>query len=142
MSKAALKLAYLNTVYTILLGEHQYDIKIGMPAPDDVRKILKTTNIKTGYILTACNPQSQPLTHDENKIRNSKLKADLVDLECMVIDAAGTGQDPAWSPEKSFFIIGINAEQIEQLAVKYGQNAYVKVEVEQPTTLVFSAVWN
>lgn len=142
MSKAVLKLAYLNTVYSILLGERKYDINIGMPAPDDICKILKTTNVKTGYILTACNPQSQPLTHAENKIRNSKLKAELLDLDCMVIDAVGTGQDPMWTPEDSFFIVGINAEKIEQLAVKYEQNAYVKVETDQPATLIFSAVWN
>lgn len=142
MSKAALKLAYLNTVYSVFLGEGKHDIYIGKPAPDEVCKVLKITKVKQGYILTACNPKSQKLTLDENKIRNSKLKADLVDLECMVIDAVGTGQDFDWPSEESFFILGIELKQIERLAVKYGQNAYVKVESSLPATLIFSAVWN
>lgn len=142
MSKAELKLAYLNTVYSVFLGTGKYNITIGKSAPGEICKILKTTNVKTGYVLTACNPKSQKSTAEENKIRNSELKAELVDLECMVIEAMGAGHDQAWAAEESFFILGIDENQVERLAIKYGQNAYVKVAGDSPARLIFSAIWN
>ena len=141
MPNEDLKSAYLETVYSVFVGEQQHDIKINRPAGDAISQLLNKHALKTGYIMTAWNPRSQALSESENNIRNSRLKTELLELNCTVYDAVGTGSDPGWTPEASFFIVGLDATQAEQLALKYEQNAYVKIEADQPATLVFSAFW-
>lgn len=136
-----LKSAYLETVYSVFIGAQQHDIKINQPAGDAISQLLIKCGSKTGYILTAWNPRSQALAEAENNARNTRLKTDLLTLNCTIYDAVGHGADDTWAAEASFFILGLDAQQAEQLALHYEQNAYVKVEADQPATLVFSAIW-
>lgn len=141
MSNGELKSAYLETVYSVFIGEQKHDIKINLPAGDAILHVLNQHLSKSGFILTAWNPRSQALSETENYRRNDQLKTELLELGCTVYDAVGSGADRSWTPEVSFFILGLDSSQAEQLAVKYEQNAYVKIEADQLVTLVFSALW-
>ena len=65
-----------------------------------------------------------------------------------IFDAIGQGKDSSasfldmdWPEEESFFILGITKEEVEELAVDYGQNAYVWLEYDKPAVLEFSSIW-
>jgi heme oxygenase len=78
-----------------------------------------------GTFITAENPFSQALAADENKVRQTHLREDLVNLGAVVIDGAGQGDDPSWPAEASYAAIGISREQACELGRQYQQNAII-----------------
>ena len=140
MSKSELEKHYLDTTYSIFINEEQYDIKIGKPLSPTIQNLVN--NEKSAVILTACNPRSQPLSSQENKERNYKLKLQLKDF--IVFNALGQGSDlsdTSWFAEESYFILGIKKKEAELLAVEYEQYAYVWFESEKPAALIFTHIW-
>ena len=114
--------------------------------PAVINELLKQA--KTAVILTAWNPRSQPFSLQENKSRNNYLRASLMKNNYSIFDAIGQGKDSSasfldmdWPAEESFFILGITKEEVEELAVDYGQNAYVWLEYDKPAVLEFSSIW-
>lgn len=140
MSKSELEKHYLDTTYSIFINEEQYDIEIGKPLPSAIEKLVNKE--KSAVILTACNPRSQPLSSQENKERNYKLKLQLKNF--IVFNALGQGSDlsdTSWPAEESYFILGIKKREAEMLTVEYEQYAYVWLESEKPASLEFTSIW-
>jgi hypothetical protein len=139
MLKDELEKSYLATTYSVLIDGEQYDIKIGELVPSVINKLLD--NGHTAVIITAWNPRSQAYSLEENKQRNINLLASF-DNKHLVHHALGQGNDPSWQAEESFFILDINQEVTEQLAIDYEQYAYVWLEANKPASLVFTGIWN
>lgn len=140
MSKAELEKHYLETTYSVFIEENKYDIKIGEPVPLSIQQLIDK-NKKSAAILTAWNPASKSLSSQENISRNNLLYHDLIKNTCLVFDAIGEGDSSQWPAEEGYFILGITKEEIDKLAVKFGQNAYVWLEKNQAVSLVFSSIW-
>jgi len=141
MSKSELEKAYLATTYSVFIDNNKYDINIGKHLPADINDIINKE--KSAVILTAGNPRSQPLSPQENKERNFKLKLQL--KKFIVFNALGQGSDLSdisWLAEESYFILGINKIEAERLAVEYEQYAYVWLESEKPAALIFTHIWH
>lgn len=146
MNKKELKQHYLDSIYTVFVVNKKHEIKIGETVPTVINELLKKA--KTAVILTAWNPRSQPFSLQENKSRNNYLRVSLMKNNFSIFDALGEGKDESdsvlgtgWPAEESFFILGIAKEEIENLVVEYGQNAYVWLEYDKPAALEFSSIW-
>lgn len=137
MSKKELEQHYLNTTYSVFIDEKQYDIKIGKPLPQVIKKIVNKE--KSAVILTAWNPRSQALSLLENKSRNNELNLKLKNYT--VLNVVGQGEDPSWPAEESYLIQGIDKNQVDMLAIEYEQYAYVWCESEKPASLIFTHLW-
>ncbi|GMR16323.1 MAG: hypothetical protein BMS9Abin31_0650 [Gammaproteobacteria bacterium] len=139
MNKAELERYYLETTYSVFIDDIQYDCKIGEIAPTAINKLV--TKEQPAAILTACNPQSQALSSKENESRNSELKLYLQQHNYSVLKALGQGSGKDWPAEESFFILNIQKQEAEKLAIDYGQYAYVWLEGKKPVSLVFTGIW-
>lgn len=137
--KSELEKLYLDTTYSVFINKQQYDIKIGEPVPLDINKLLDKE--KSAVVLTAWNPKSQLMSLQQNKKRNVELKKTLQKNNFTVLNALGHGNDLLWPAEESFFIAGIKKQEVENLAIDYGQYAYVWLEAEKPASLVLTSIW-
>lgn len=140
MSKPELEKHYLQTTYSVFIEEDKCDIRIGEPVPSNIQQLLNNEN-KTAAILTAWNPASQPLSSQENISRNELLKHEILKTNYLVFKARGEGDSSQWAAEEGYFILGITKDEIDKLAVKFGQNAYVWLEQGKATLVEFTEIW-
>lgn len=84
------------------------------------------------YVITACNPMSEPLSTSTNAARNLDLARDLGRARVQFWPAVGRGVDTEWPPEAGFIIDGLAEADARQLARRYEQFALFRWS---PTTL-------
>ena len=125
--------AYLNTSYEV----KDLDIQIRIGQVDRrLDSLLGELNMEEWAFITAYNPRSAVLTDDENSLRHQELMGDVSQLT--YFEGHGVGEDPAWKPEKSLLILGINRGSAIELGRKYGQNAIVIGEKGMPAELLIT----
>ena len=131
-----LKQAYLNTNYTI--------IKNSIFKEELTLHINKVTNLKNALpelkewaFITAWNPNSIPLTTEENKQRNAYLLDDIRSKGYASHLGRGSSEDGNWS-EDSFFIENISKEEALFYALKYEQCAFVYGKANQVSELIWT----
>ncbi|OLY90688.1 Protein of unknown function [Cnuella takakiae] len=112
--------AYLHTTYQVY--RPSIAIKIGNTHPQ-LDALLATHDAVNWAFLTAYNPYSQVLPATENEQRNKALEALLAPYPYYA--GAGMGEDPSWTPEASFRVLGIDCATAHQLGKQFGQNAIV-----------------
>ena len=120
--------AYNRTQYLMQTETGEIVLRIGQPSKA-IANLLKAAGADGGAFITAENPFSQPLTFEENKDRQDRLRQDLTELGALIIDGAGQGEDPSWPAEASYSAIGITRDQACELGQKYEQNAIVWIDV-------------
>jgi len=136
-NKYELEQKYLETTYSIFIKDKQYDINIGKPLPQDIKRIIDQE--KSAVILTAWNPRSQTLPLSENYSRNNDLASKII--EHTYYKSMGQGADSSWPAEESFFILWMWRKEADKLAVEFGQYAYVWLEQGAQASLIFSEHW-
>ncbi len=94
------------------------------------------TNIKSWAFITAWNPLPTILTYEENVAKNNSLIADLTYEGYVGHLGKGVSADGKWE-EESFFIENINKVNALDLAIKYGQMAFVYGELNQVAELIY-----
>lgn len=119
--------AYNRTKYLIQPENGEIVLRIGEPSTA-IAELIEAAAADGGAFITAENPFSEPLTVDENKDRQDRLREDLAVLGALIIDGAGQGEDPSWPAEASYSAIGITRDQACELGVKYEQNAIVWID--------------
>lgn len=112
--------AYKNTKYKVF--EPSIIIEIGV-LNQDVNDLLTQHKSMEWAFITAHNPYSRVLTNDENKVRHDELKE--LTKDYLTFEGHGIGEDPAWEPELSLFIIGITRDEASKIGKKFEQNAIV-----------------
>ncbi len=112
--------AYKNTKYKIF--EPNIIIEIGK-SNQDLDNLLLIHNSNEWAFITAYNPYSRVLTNDENRMRHEELKE--LTKAYITFEGHGVGEDPAWEPELSLFIMGISKEESSLIGEKFEQNAIV-----------------
>ncbi|XOV90261.1 MAG: DUF3293 domain-containing protein [Pseudomonadota bacterium] len=98
-------------------------LKIG-ERNDGIRVLHVSFNVETSAFITAWNPGSKPLSLDENYDRQANLLADIETMRLNYFVGRGEDISGKWS-EDSYLLLGINQDQADGLAIKYGQSAYV-----------------
>ena len=120
VERERLRRAYLNTTYRVY--NPAIEIRVDKENHGLAATLQQIGHTEWAYI-TAWNPYSKQLTPEENEIRNQQLLDDLRPYR--VFPGEGVGDDPSWSPEKSFLIAGIHREVAIYLGKKYEQHAIV-----------------
>lgn len=108
--------AFLNTSFRVL-AKPEFNIKINS-------EVLELNHLITWAFLTAWNPLPVVLGIEENSKRNKDLEEDIKKLGLNYIQGIGISEDEKWH-EESYLIENISKEDIQILAKKYGQLAYV-----------------
>lgn len=127
---------YKNTDYWFTVDDKIIILNIGRKN-NDFDRLCERFGCTTGAFITACNPQSQLLTDDENKGRNKQLATHLEKVsQVYCFSGAGQDRDQQWPPEASFMILGLSQETAIDLAREYQQNALVWIEHQQAAVLI------
>ncbi len=126
--------AYLDTTYTTF--NPALEIRIGQNN-EDLKALLKETNETTWVFITAENPKSKEISKEENKNLNQALETELMNKNFNYFRGAGIPNNPNWTPENSFLVLGMDQKTGIQLAIKYQQNAFVYGELEAPAELIY-----
>lgn len=83
---------------------------------------LPTLLVPDGFVITACNPRSVPLSEAENRERNDALSSELAARRWTRFRAVGHDGEGSWR-EPSFAVVGAPAVEILALAHQFSQNA-------------------
>jgi hypothetical protein len=86
--------------------------------------------------ITAWNPLPLVYGQDENHKRNADLQNRIQELGFNYFNALGRTMDKSWH-EDSFLIAGISLETSKQLALYFGQLAFIYGEKGQPAQLIY-----
>ncbi len=128
--------SYKNTKYKIF--EPDIIIEIGK-SNQDLDNLLLIHNSNEWAFITAYNPYSRVLTNDENRMRHEELKE--LTKAYTTFEGHGAGEDPAWEPELSLFIIGISKEDASLIGTKFEQNAIVYGKTNsEPELLILNSL--
>lgn len=123
--------AYKNTKYKV----SQHDIVIEIDKFNDkLNEFLNKYNSTEWAFITAYNPYSRVLTNDENRMRHDELIE--FTKAYITFEGHGVGEDPAWEPELSLFIMGISKEEAALIGKRFEQNAIVYGELNNPSELL------
>lgn len=131
---AELLAAYRATDYRVRLARGGYaSIRVDKPLPVD---LLPLVGAHCWGFITAWNPLSQPFSRQLNRQAQRLLLRAL--RECpgtvTVYAALGVGSDGTWK-EPSLFVVGPEIGQLDPLAQRFGQNAYVHGRGHGPAIL-------
>jgi hypothetical protein len=98
--------------------------------------LLFDSGVSSAAFLTAWNPRSEVLSPGENALLQAQLTTELSAAGLNFLP--GEGRDPAgiWEPEQSLLLLGAKRAAAARLAMKYGQNAYVWLQLGEPAELV------
>jgi len=96
-----------------------------------------SANIRSWAYLTAWNPLPTILAFEENVSRNNNLLSDLNQGGYKSHLGVGVSADGEWE-EESFFIENINKVTALELAIKYGQMAFVYGELDKRAELIYT----
>ncbi len=117
-----LEKVYRETSYIVDDGGVKLTIRMGGPNLE-LAELMRERNADTWAFLTAHNPRSQPLTDPENVARQADLLTVLDRQGYSYLQGRGVGDDPAWEPEPSIFILEISREHAITLGRQFDQNA-------------------
>ncbi|MEM6611330.1 MAG: DUF3293 domain-containing protein [Cyanobacteria bacterium P01_C01_bin.72] len=133
---AALRLAYEQAVYEVYRSGQTIKLSIGEDSPQ-LNDLMRAYQVASWAIITASNPYSQCLTESENRQLGQQLQEYLQKLNFSVLQAAGKDRRGEWTPEQSFLILGIEADQAIAIGQKFAQNAIVYGKLNQPAKLIW-----
>ncbi len=120
--------AYKTTNYTVLAAKI-FVLNVGQKS-DGLEDLYRRLHIQTSAFITAFNPYSKALTHEENITRNEALKNELDGIALAVVKGYGQGPEGLWEKEDSFLAFGITKEEAIKLGDKYEQNAILWCEAD------------
>ena len=116
-------------------AEHPFTLNIGILS-QHLEELYKSTHVNSATFITAYNPFSQPLSDDENRLRNAKLVDEIKQRSLKFI--TGIGQDPErkWIGEISILVLGLGLEAAKALGKQYEQNAIVWCDADAVPQLI------
>jgi|GEM_PF-3001387 len=126
---------YLESVYEVYAPAQEpfknrrviFSFRIGEFVPVDSRQDLLFGTLAGAYLITACNPASQPLSPLENERRQRQLALQIEDRGWLALPAAGRSVDASWA-EPSFLVIGATELAVRKLMRDWGQNAWLWID--------------
>lgn len=116
--------AYRTAIYVIYGGGDDIVLKID-EVNLDLSALMKKLGITSAALITAFNPHSVLSTAEENVRSHNALIADIHALGLKSLAAEGSDPSHVWSSEPSILILGISLVDVESLADRYKQNAFV-----------------
>jgi 2-alkyl-3-oxoalkanoate reductase len=123
-----LEAAYRASVYVVRDGGAAIETRIDQPSPA-LAAALARHGVDRAALITACNPDSRPLSDTENRARQRALKAELAGAEMEFLPAIGRAADGSWK-EPSLLVLGIDRAAALACARRWGQRAIVTYDAD------------
>src|SRR5262245_46336962 len=120
----ALFAAYRNTSFFADTSGGRLCLRVGRASPE-LDELLAACDVRTWAYVTAFNPGSIPLSHEENEQRNQRLAREVESRGYTAFPGEGIGDDGQWPPERSLLILGIIRDDAIDLGREFGQRAIV-----------------
>jgi hypothetical protein len=98
--------------------------------------LLDRAGVSQWAFITAWNPAPHQLSAEENSDRQAELLAGLNAAGYRSLPGKGIGEDRAWPPEASLFVMGILKRDARRLGRQFGQLAIVVGHKGRPARLV------
>lgn len=113
----------------------EFVIRIGQPS-SELDALLHNRGVSSSAVLTAWNPSSQPLSLQQNRLRQVQLVKDLHVAGWPTLPAARRDSSAQWPQEESALVLGIDRTACNAMARRFEQNAYVWCERGRAAELV------
>ncbi|MDP4130116.1 MAG: DUF3293 domain-containing protein [Bacteroidota bacterium] len=113
-----------NTQIILQIGEHSSMLDT----------LLNQYHQQDWAFITACNPGSDPLPDEVNRLRHEQLKEALGLYS--YFEGEGVGENPPWKPEQSLLIVGISRSKAIEIGNLFEQNAIVAGRIYLPAELL------
>jgi hypothetical protein len=75
--------------------------------------------------VTACNPRSQLLDDEENRLRMERLETVVRGRGFVVLPGEALADEPGWPAERSLLVLGIPESEAVEIASTFAQHAIV-----------------
>ncbi len=127
---------YLSAWYQVQIeSAHLITLHIG-EYTEPLATLLQTTGSRHAAYITACNPASQILAPEENRVATVRLREQLTSYSKYIY--AGESIDPAgkWPAEASFLVLGIDLAAAATIGYSFGQNAILWINTDAIPRLV------
>jgi hypothetical protein len=134
--RCALRPAYLQTSYVVLVPSRRVAARIGEPSAA-LDAVMARHGAASGVFITAANPRSEKRTAEENAAANRELAAAIAAQGKQALPHEGVADEGEWL-EKGFFVLGLEREPALELAERFGQYAVVFCEIGRKPALLFS----
>lgn len=125
---------YRQARYVVDDDDVSFTIRIG-DSNDGLKELLAERGTSAWAYLTACNPNSQPLSDEENEVRQAEFIERLIADGYTYLRGYGTGDD--WDPEPSLLVLAIGRDAAVGLGREFGQNAILWGESDGVPELVW-----
>ncbi len=127
--------SYRRAIYQIDSGSESIALRIDQFSRS-LSNLLSELKCTRAAIISAYNPYSQQLSHDENETAHQSLHTLLIHrsypiLECINLDPSGY-----WPVEKSFFVAGLDFDTAKFFGEQYAQNAILWIDEDAIPRLV------
>lgn len=129
-----LETLYRQARYIVEDDETRFTIRLGEPN-EALNELLRKCEAGTWAYMTAYNPNSQPLSDEENQQRQADLISTLEQSDHAYLHGYGTGDD--WDPEPSLIVLGIDRDAAIELGKEFGQNAILWGKADGDAELVW-----
>lgn len=101
-----------------------------------LRALHRRYKVDCSCFLTACNPFSQPLDDETNRLRQEALGAEIQRRSLAFLPGVGRHPSNGWPPEPSFLVLGLALEAAKTLGRSHEQNAIVWAGADSVPRLV------
>ncbi|WJG08089.1 DUF3293 domain-containing protein [Aliiglaciecola sp. LCG003] len=126
--------AYRTAKYMVEYAGELHRLHVGETS-EVVNTILRLKNLKSAYFITPENPFSCMLSAQENALRHQRFCDELKKHKYFYLSGYGTDEAESWAKESSYLIFTDDESSMQDLAARFGQNAFLKVTEELPTQL-------
>ena len=126
--------AYNNTSYRIAIPNEVMTLRPSDHSPS-LDQFLTAGGWGSAAVITASNPRSIVLSHEDNVTANAVLRTVASEAGYRMYSAVGVGDDPKWEREDSFLLCGIALQEALVIAVRFEQNAIAYHEINAKTAI-------
>jgi len=120
-SRARLERVYRRTAYHVIDGEQSFALTIGV-REGRLDALLARHHARFGVLITAYNPDSQPLDDRTNRRRQAAFERSIA---TPYLPAWGEGLVGNWKPEVGVLLLGITPHRAKRLGARWEQVAVV-----------------
>ena len=138
MSDDPLRIAYEATEFWVDDAPcGPFYLRCGVQSPK-LDRLLAHAGLNEWVYITACNPDSRPLSDKENETRMQKLEARLHAQSCLFYHGRGVPTVGDWPPEPSLLVLGLHETDGLKIGAAFGQRAIVVGTRGEPARLAWA----
>lgn len=129
--------AYCQSVYRVATPRGECDIRVARRCWQ-LETEVKAAGGHGFAFITACNPQSQQLSVEENARRSAELEMAITAGGWVSWPAVARGATEEWPPEAGFCVLSAEIDQVRHWLIEFSQYAAVVAQLGERARLLFA----